>query len=76
MLYVALAIVCKKKFGRRELTRSTWTKEWFNYLRMDEATYLELLQKIIPRIENPDTVMRRVITPRERLRFTLRLYSN
>jgi hypothetical protein len=26
---------------------------------MGEATYLELLQKIIPRIEKSDTVMRR-----------------
>jgi hypothetical protein len=25
--------------------------DWFNYLRTDEATYLELLQKVIPRIE-------------------------
>jgi hypothetical protein len=64
LLYVALAIVCKKKNGRKELTRSKWTKDWslkrnslshtnnilhelklepgdwFNYLRMDEATYL------------------------------------
>jgi hypothetical protein len=45
--------------------------EWFNYLTMAKAIYLELLQKIIPRIEKSDTVMRRAITPHERHSVTL-----
>jgi hypothetical protein len=80
MVYVSVAIVCKKKVWRRQLTRSKWTKDWllkrnvlfhtdllselrldpgdwFSYLRTDVATYLELLQKIIPLIEKSDTVM-------------------
>jgi hypothetical protein len=80
MLYVALAIICKIKFGRREIIRLQKlvifshtnllnllgklrlnSGDWFNYLRMDEATYMELLQKIIPHIEKSDAVMRRAL---------------
>jgi hypothetical protein len=43
---------------------------------MDEATYLELLQKIIPRIGKSDTVMRRAVTPHERLSVTLRFLAS
>jgi hypothetical protein len=45
---------------------------------MDEATYLELLQKIIPRIDKSDTVMRRAITaitPHEGLCVALRFLA-
>jgi hypothetical protein len=46
--------------------------DWYNYLRTDEATYLELLQKITPRVEKSETVMRRAFTPHERLSVTFR----
>lgn len=72
-MYVAPAVVCKRKIGRRQLTRSKWTKNWllkrnflshanllsvlkldardrFTYLRSDDATYPELLQKFIPQL--------------------------
>jgi hypothetical protein len=49
--------------------------DWFNYLRTNEATYLELLQKIIPRIEKLDAVMRRTITPHEKLSVTVQFLA-
>jgi hypothetical protein len=50
--------------------------DWFNnYLKIDEATHLEFLQKIIPRIEKSDTVMREAVTPHERLCVTLRFLA-
>jgi hypothetical protein len=93
MLYVTHSIICKKKIGRRQLTRLKCTKTWllkqnvlshinilsklrldlrvwFNHLRMDEATYIKL-QKIIPCIQKSHIVMRRAITPCERLNITL-----
>jgi hypothetical protein len=36
--------------------------DWYNYLRMDSEVYLELLQKVAPRIRKCDSVMRRAIT--------------
>lgn len=46
-----------------------------NYLRMDEATYQHLLNLITPIISRTDTVMRRAITPHERLSATLRFLA-
>jgi hypothetical protein len=91
---MAYSIVCKKKIGRIQLTRSKWPKtwllkrnslshinilselrldlgDWFHHLGMDEVTYTKLLHKIIPCIEKSHTVLRRAITPRERLTITL-----
>ena len=42
---------------------------------MDSEAYLELLQKVTPRIRKCDGVMRRVITPNKRLSVTLRLLA-
>ena len=39
---------------------------------MDELTYLELLHRITPAIQQQDTNMRKAITPHERLSITLR----
>jgi hypothetical protein len=50
-------------------------QDWFNYLRMDEVTYLMLLQTIKPFIEKKDTVMRKAITSHERLTATLRFLA-
>lgn len=36
--------------------------DWWNYLRMDEDTYVELLHLVTPLIERQDTVMRSTIT--------------
>jgi len=42
---------------------------------MDLEAYLELLQKVTPRIRKCDSVMRRAITPHERLSVTLRFLA-
>ncbi|XP_046686715.1 uncharacterized protein LOC124372373 [Homalodisca vitripennis] len=47
-------------------------KDWHNYLRMNEETYLDLLSRVSPLIKKKDTVMRTAITPHERLTATLR----
>lgn len=43
------------------------SEDWFNYLRMDEATYLELLNLVAPLIEKKSTQLREAISPHERL---------
>lgn len=47
-------------------------QDWFNYLRMDEETYLELLNLVTPLIKKEDTHLREAISPHERLTATLR----
>nr|CAI5839350.1 unnamed protein product [Callosobruchus analis] len=42
-----------------------------NYLQMDEQTYLKLLAAVTPLIEKQDTIMRKAISPHERLTVTL-----
>lgn len=49
--------------------------DWFNYLRMDEATYFDLLKRVTPYIERRDTRMRKAITAHERLTATLRFLA-
>lgn len=46
--------------------------DWRNYLRMDEGTYIDLLNRVTPFITYEDTSMRKAITPHERLSVTLR----
>lgn len=46
--------------------------DWRNYLRMDEDTYVDLLSRVSPFITYEDTIMRKPITPHERLSVTLR----
>lgn len=41
----------------------------------DEDTYIELLNLVTPLIKKQDTVMRKAITPHERLSTTLRLLA-
>lgn len=50
----------------------TQTGDWYNYQRMDEPTYLQLLSLVTPLIERYDTGMRKALTPHERLSATLR----
>ena len=49
--------------------------DWFNYMRMDHDTYLELLRQVSPLIEKKDTCMREAISPHERLSATLRFLA-
>lgn len=46
-----------------------------NYLRMDEDAYEKLLLLVTPLIEKKDTVMRKSISPHERLTATLRFLA-
>lgn len=46
-----------------------------NYLRMDENTYVELLEAVSPLIRKQDTVMRTAISCHERLSVTLRFLA-
>lgn len=50
-------------------------KDWHNYLRMNEETYLKLLSLVSPLIERKDTIMRKSISPHERLSATLRFLA-
>ena len=49
--------------------------DWFNYIRMDHDTYLELLSQVSPLIEKKNTRMREAISPHERLSATLRFLA-
>ena len=57
----------------KELT--DYTTDYRNYLRMDEDTYERLLVMVGPLIEKKDTIMRKSITPHERLAATLRFLA-
>ncbi len=46
--------------------------DWRNYLRMGEDTYMELLNLVSPLIRKQDTVMRKSISPHEKLTFQLK----
>lgn len=52
--------------------RLTDISSYRNFLRMDHATFAELLQKVTPLIKCEDTVLRTAIDPGERLALTLR----
>jgi hypothetical protein len=56
---VAEKLVIETKFSLSHLQSelSLDPEDWFKYLRTDEATYLELLQKVIQRIQKSDAVM-------------------
>ena len=43
-----------------------------NFVRMDEDSFMQLLQKVSPRINQTNTNMRHAIPPAERLALTLR----
>ena len=46
-------------------------EDWRNYMSLDESTYLEPLNVIIPFITYKDTNMRKSIIPHERLTITM-----
>ncbi|XP_060531482.1 uncharacterized protein LOC132705066 [Cylas formicarius] len=87
---ILLAYAIKKKQKMQWLVqRSKWTKDWlvkrndlklekqdwFNYLRVDETTYLKLLKFISSLIQKQDTCMRQSISCHERLTATLRFLA-
>lgn len=47
-----------------------------NFLRMDSATFEELLELVSPLIQKQETNMRKPISPRERLAVTLRFLAS
>ena len=51
------------------------TSSYKNFLRMDAATFEQLLHMVAPSITHQDTVMREAITPGERLAVTLRFLA-
>ena len=52
-----------------------YPKDWFNYLRMSEEVYLQLLTFVTLMIERKNTNMREAISPHERLSATLRFLA-
>lgn len=40
-----------------------YPRDWHNYVRMNEETYLKLLSLVTPLIKRQDTIMREAITP-------------
>uniref|UniRef100_A0A182YTC1 Uncharacterized protein n=1 Tax=Anopheles stephensi TaxID=30069 RepID=A0A182YTC1_ANOST len=46
-------------------------KDRLNYARMDEESYMWLLEKVTPLIVKEDTIMRSAVSPHERLSATL-----
>ena len=51
------------------------TSSYRNFVRMDAGTFEELLTSIAPRITYQDTVLRKAISPAERLAVTLRFLA-
>jgi len=58
------------KFIKRSKTK--WTNDFQNFLRLDATSFDELLKMITPRIETRNTTMRDAIPPSQRLSITLR----
>ena len=50
-------------------------EDYNNYIRMDRATFMELLEKTMPLIRKMDTQLRDSITASERLSSTLRFLA-
>jgi hypothetical protein len=67
----------RQKFSHMNLlTELKFEKQnWFNYSRMDEETYLMLLQTIKPFIEKKGTVMRKAVTSHKQLTAALRFLA-
>lgn len=60
----------RPEFSHVKLLRELENNEkddFFNFLRVDAATYQELLSFVRPIIQKQDTLMRNAITPHERL---------
>lgn len=74
---------CKKWLLQRNLSShislltelSEEPLDFLNYLRMTQSVYQKLLSLVSPLIMKKDTVMRRAISPHERLAATLRFLA-
>ncbi|KAL5010576.1 hypothetical protein ScPMuIL_012881 [Solemya velum] len=69
----------KQTFGHAKLLdelRLNQPEDFRNFLRMDEESFNELLWLITPLIEKKDTIMRKAISPMERLLITLRYLAS
>lgn len=69
----------RPEFSHVKLLRELENNEkddFFNFLRVDAATYQELLSFVRPIIQKQDTLMRNAITPHERLSATLRFLAS
>ncbi|XP_026482095.1 uncharacterized protein LOC113389257 [Ctenocephalides felis] len=77
------SIWCKEWLRKRELFShinllnefKEAPRDWHNYLRMDEETYLKLLKMVSPLIRRQDSIMRKAISPHEKLTATLRFLA-
>lgn len=67
----------RKDFSHVKLLKELQNEpnDWRNYLRMDEEIYVELLSLVSPFIAKCDTVMRKAVSPHERLSATLRFLA-
>ena len=77
---VVVMSVLLNRARRRRRNRQIWTREWIqarsrHFLRMDAATFDELLAMVRPHITFRDTNMRKAISPGERLAVTLRFLA-
>ena len=64
----------REQLGYTHLLRELlpYPEDVHTFLRMDENSYLELLDLVRPRIEKQSTVLRSLIDPHQRLMATLR----
>jgi hypothetical protein len=53
----------------------TYPRDWHNYLRMNEETYLNLSSLLTPLIKKQGMIMREAATPHGRLPATLRFFA-
>ncbi|XP_050504264.1 putative nuclease HARBI1 [Diabrotica virgifera virgifera] len=70
-------LLMRREFSHVKLMQelSNEPNDWRNYLKMDEGTYHELLSLVSPFITKHDTLMRKAISPHERLSATLRFLA-
>ena len=71
-------VILRNRFSNSALLKEVKTNEprdYRNYLRMDDSSFYYLCNKIRPRIEKRNTVMRDAVSAEERLSATLRFWK-
>lgn len=69
----------RNKFSHMPLIKEIAVNEpqdFFNYLRMSEETFKDLLQRVSHRIQKQNTIMRQSVTAEERLVATLQFLAS